>query len=147
MKYFLTFVCAGFLLGGCEAPNPLAVSDAYAFATNAANGAVFLTVDNAGTDDALLAADTLRAERVEIHTMDMNGDIMKMRQIDSLPLPAGKETALMPMGAHIMLIGLKEELREGDNFDLRLTFEKAGERVVSVPVIKAGEKPDEPHAH
>ena len=63
---------------------------------------------------------------------------MRMRAVENIPVPANGQTALEPGGYHIMLIGLKQALKEGGSFPLTLTFEKAGSVTVQVPVQKAG---------
>jgi hypothetical protein len=64
----------------------------------------------------------------------MDGNIMRMRKEDSLPLPAGKSVSIEPGGLHIMLIGLKQPLVEGETFPMHLTFEKAGGIDITVHV-------------
>jgi copper(I)-binding protein len=85
--------------------------------------------------DRLLSAQTGVATSVGIHRMQLDGDVMRMREIQSLDLPA---RASAPMrhgqsnGYHLMLEGLKAPLKDGERFDLTLKFEKAGERTVKV---------------
>ena len=98
----------------------------------------FLTIENAGADDRLVSASAEVSKVVELHSMSMEGDVMRMRQLDSIALPAGKAVALKPGALHIMLIGLKAPLKEGDKFPLKLKFEKAGEVTVQVNVEAAG---------
>jgi copper(I)-binding protein len=62
------------------------------------------------------------------------GGEMGMKEVDSVDLPAGKAVAFEPGGYHVMLIDLAEPLAKGDEFTLTLTFEKAGEQKVTVPV-------------
>jgi hypothetical protein len=68
--------------------------------------------------------------------MEMAGMVMKMRPLAGLDIPAGQSVTLKPGGEHIMLMGLKGPLREGQSFPLTLTFEKAGAREVTVAVEK-----------
>ncbi len=70
--------------------------------------------------------------------MTMDGMVMKMRQLDMLAVKAGETVKLAPGGLHIMLIRLKEPLREGMSVPLTLVFEKAGEVSVEAPVRAAG---------
>jgi copper(I)-binding protein len=70
--------------------------------------------------------------------MKMDGSIMRMRQLPGIDLPAGGAVALQPGGNHIMLIGLKAPLKEGDKFPLTLTFAKSGKVEVEVIVEKPG---------
>jgi periplasmic copper chaperone A len=70
----------------------------------------------------------------ELHEMKMDGDIMRMRPLKRLELPAGRTVELNPAGAHVMLTGLKRPLAKGDRVPLRLTVEAAGgtRRIVEV---------------
>ena len=89
-------------------------------------GGGYLTLRSVGAD-RLLGGSTPVAERVELHSMAMVGDVMKMRQLDALALPAGKSVKLEPGSQHLMLVGLKAPLKIGDKLALTLKFEKAGE--------------------
>jgi copper(I)-binding protein len=111
----------------------------FARATPAKVGGVFLTLKNAGgTADKLVKAASPVAETVELHTHIKDGDAMRMRAVENIPVPAHGQTALEPGGYHVMLIGLKQTLKEGTSFPLTLTFEKAGTVTLNVPVQKAG---------
>lgn len=116
----------------------------------AANGSAYLVINNQGrADDVLLGASTPLAERVEIHTHLMDGDMMKMRQLKSLPIPAGETVSLAPGGHHLMLMGLKQAPQLGDRFPLTLRFEQAGEVEVEISVDANAAKPahDDGHHH
>ena len=120
----------------------------YARATVAGQpGGAFLKLDNAGPDDRLLSAQTELASRTELHSMAMEGDVMRMRQVDGVPLPAGKTVELKPGGFHLMFVGLKSPLKDGDKFPMTLKFEKAGEVEVTVNVEapKAGAAAEHKH--
>jgi copper(I)-binding protein len=75
--------------------------------------------------DSFKAVSSPSAERGEIHSMTMSGDIMRMRKLDRLDLPAGKPVQLKPGGLHIMLIRPKGALSAGGKVPLTLTFAKA----------------------
>ncbi len=131
------------------------VDSAYARATvgKQANGAAYLQL-SAKADDTLLSASAPVASRVEIHTMRMDGDVMKMRALDKLDIKGGEKLQMQPGdGAHIMLMGLKQPLKAGDSFPLTLTFRKAGKLTVNVAVkviampAKGGDKPHDGHEH
>ncbi len=101
------------------------------------NGVVyFKNIKNSGKEiDQLLSAKTQVADRVEIHEMKMAGDVMKMRTLSSIHIPAGAEVSFAkgnPNGYHLMLLGLKNPLKDGDKFPVLLTFKKAGEVEVEV---------------
>ncbi|HYZ40658.1 MAG TPA: copper chaperone PCu(A)C, partial [Stellaceae bacterium] len=96
--------------------------------------------------DRLVSASTPAAKKAELHTMSMQGMVMKMRPLAGLDIPAGQPVALKPGGEHIMLLGLKQPLREGQSFPLTLDFAKAGQRTVTVSVEKAGATAPSPAA-
>ncbi len=112
------------------------VDGAFARATvgKQANGAAYLQLSAKG-DDVLLSASAPVASKVEIHSMSMEGDVMKMRALDKLEIKGGEKIAMQPgSGAHIMLMGLKQPLKAGDTFPLTLNFRKAGKVTVDVSV-------------
>jgi copper(I)-binding protein len=76
-----------------------------------------------------------------MHTMTMDGDIMRMRQVTAIEVPPNARVEMRPgEGLHIMLIGLKGPLTAGERFPLALAFERAG----SIEVTVAVEKPTPP---
>lgn len=98
-------------------------------------GGAYLSVANqGGAADKLLGARMPAAERVEVHEMHMDGDVMRMREVGTLALPAGHSVKLEPGGLHLMLLGLKAPLKIGDKLPLVLRFEKAGEIEVMLQV-------------
>lgn len=99
-------------------------------------GGGFLVLRNTGsTADRLVSGSTPAAERFELHTMSMKGDVMEMRQVDAIELPAGKTVELKPGGQHVMFIGLKQPLALGSKVPVTLKFEKAGEVKVEFDVM------------
>ena len=86
----------------------------------------------------LVSASSPVAGMVEIHEMAMDGNVMKMRAVPGLDLPAGKQVKLGPGGYHVMLMGLKQELKPGSMVPVTLVVEgKDGKREmveVKVPV-------------
>jgi periplasmic copper chaperone A len=97
-------------------------------------GGGYLKLSNAGSADRLLSARSDVAATVELHSMTMDGNVMRMRQVDGIDLPAGQTVELKPGGFHIMFMGLKAPLKEGSSFPVKLRFEKAGEVTVEVKV-------------
>lgn len=73
----------------------------------------------------LVGASSPVTPTVEVHEMRMDNDVMKMRQVEGIDLPAGQQVALKPGGYHIMLMGLTAPLTPGMNVPLTLTFEGA----------------------
>jgi copper(I)-binding protein len=112
------------------------------------SGAAYLTLENRGdASDRLLSLSSPVARSAEIHTMSMDGDVMRMREVGALDLaPAAKVEMKPGHGYHIMLMGLKQPLKAGDKFPLTLNFEKAGKIEISVPVDSQESKPAG-HAH
>lgn len=102
-------------------------------------GAAFMTIDNAGTDaDRLVSASATVSKSVELHTHVKDGDVMRMRPVDAIDVPAGSAVELQPGGNHVMFMGLEQPFREGESFPLTLTFEFAGSLTVDVTVLGAG---------
>jgi copper(I)-binding protein len=114
----------------------LTIAHPYARATvpNQPTGAAYMTIENTGKDaDKLLAASSPVAKSVQIHSMSMQGNVMKMREVSDLELKPSTKTELKPGdGYHLMLVGLKQPLKAGDKFPVTLSFEKAGKVEVSV---------------
>jgi copper(I)-binding protein len=123
-------------LGDLEIGHPWA----RATAPSAPTGAGFLTITNRGTaPDRLVAVRTPIAEQAQIHEMKMDGDVMRMRELDKgLDIPPGGTVALAPGGFHLMLIGLKKPLTKDTRVPLTLVFEKAGSIDVELAVEAMG---------
>lgn len=103
-----------------------------------ATSAVYMRLRNAGrTDDTLLGVQAEVAAVAELHQSFLDNGVMRMRPIPSAALPAGSTLALEPGGLHVMLIDLREDLREGTEIRVRLRFERAGEIEVLAPVHPA----------
>lgn len=119
------------------------IEHSWSRATAGKSGVVYLTIKNTGsTDDKLVAAATPIAAKAELHTEVNDNGVMKMRPLGSIEIKAGGQTELKPGGMHLMLLGLKHPLREGQSFPLTLTFEKAGKVELTVSVGKAGAMDD-----
>ena len=76
----------------------------------------------------LLSADSTVASSVEIHNMTMKDGVMKMFPVDGIDIPAGKTVKFASGGYHVMLMGLKQQLKPGDRVPLKLTFELADKK-------------------
>lgn len=100
------------------------------------SGGAYLTIENTGkNDDKLISASSPIAESVQIHTMSMDGNVMKMREVDGIELKPSSKVEMTPgHGYHLMMLGLRQPLKAGDKFPMTLTFEKAGKTEVSVSV-------------
>lgn len=118
---------------------PLTIDHPWARASVAANGAAYMTISTSGPEpDELIAAASPVAGKVELHTHIMEGDVMRMRPVRAIEVNVGEPAVLRPGGLHVMLIGLKAPLQEGETFPLTLRFERAGEITVDVAVQAVG---------
>ena len=108
----------------------LVIDTPYARATmpNAPVSGGYMTIRNTGaTADRLTGGKAPFAGMVQIHEMKMEGEVMKMREIEGgLEIPAGGEVVLKPGGYHVMFMQLSEQLKEGETRDVELTFANAG---------------------
>lgn len=125
----------------------MAVEQPWARATpgRAPTGAAYLTVVNRGKEpDRLLGAATPAATKAELHGHQAAapsghaGHVMEMRPVAEIEVKAGESVVLKPNGLHVMLVGLKAPLKEGERFPLTLRFARAGEIQVEVPIGRAG---------
>jgi copper(I)-binding protein len=91
-----------------------------------------------GQGDRLVSATSPAAGTVEIHEHINEGGVMKMRRIDGLAVPGGASVMFKPGGYHLMLMDLKQPLKQGDRVALTLMFEKAGTLAVEGPVAPLG---------
>lgn len=139
--------------GSAFAQANVSVKDAWVRATvpqQKATGA-FMQVQ-AAKDSKFVSASSPLTPTVEIHEMAMQGDVMRMRQVQSVELPAGKPVELKPGGYHIMLMNLKGQVKEGETVPFTLVFEgKDGKREtveIKAPVraLNSAAKPAAAHA-
>ena len=116
----------------------ITIDDAYARSSgpSAKSGAAFFVIHNSSdTQDRLIGAASDVAKRVELHTHIEQDGIMKMRQDkDGFEVPAMGMHALQRGADHVMFMGLTAPMVQGETFDVILTFERAGEIIVTVPV-------------
>jgi periplasmic copper chaperone A len=139
LSKFICFVtCLLITNGAMGQTGQLEIKTPWARATfgHAENGAAYLTIVSP-TTDRLTAASSPVAKKVELHTMSMEGAVMRMRPLAAIDIPAGQTVTLSPGGMH-MLLGLTQPLREGQSFPLTLSFDHAGPRQVTVAIEKAG---------
>jgi copper(I)-binding protein len=93
----------------------------------------FMTL-TASSDSKLLSVQSPVAKVVQIHESSMKDDVMKMQQVQSVALPAGKPVSFDPHGYHIMLMNLTGQIKEGDKVPLTLTVEDAKGEKESIQV-------------
>ena len=99
-------------------------------------GGGFMTITNTGTTpDRLVGGSTGISSSFEVHEMSMDGGVMKMRMLrDGLEIKPGETVTLKPGSYHVMFMGLKDQLKQGDTFKATLQFEKAGKVEVEYKV-------------
>ena len=122
------------------------IQNPYAFATmpGATIGAAFMVLKNVGElDDKLIGAHSKIAEITEIHQniIDPNDGKMMMRKIKEIDISIDESAVLEPKGYHVMFIKMKEALIMGENVDITLIFEKAGEIKTTASIVAPGLKP------
>jgi len=132
------------------------VSAPWARATpgGATTAAVYLSLAVAGAEgDRLVKAASTRAERAELHAGSEQGGVQRMTAVESIEVKPGPAVTLTSGRLHIMLIGLKMPLTEGEMLPLSLTFVRAGAVEIGVPVLALAAKGpadveplDDPHA-
>ncbi|WP_129632927.1 copper chaperone PCu(A)C [Candidatus Oscillochloris fontis] len=98
------------------------------------SAAFMLITNSSSTPDTLIRAESAVAETVELHTMVMEGDVMKMTPVEKIDIPANGSVELKRGGLHVMLIGLRQDLNEGDMVLITLTFQNAGTIQIEAPV-------------
>lgn len=98
--------------------------------------AAYMVIENAGrADDRLVSVSTEVAGVVEIHTVEMQDNVMRMRPLENgLEIPAGEQVSLQPGGYHIMLMQLNQDLAAGETIALTLTFESGKEVTVDAEI-------------
>ena len=103
---------------------------------NAKTAAVYVTFVNDGAkSDRLLGVSSPMATHASLHSNEVSGGINHMHEMPGIDLPAGKTVELKPGGLHIMLMGLKQPLKDGDMVPLTLTLADEGEVPVEVMVM------------
>lgn len=114
----------------------------------AANGAAYLDITAFSGPVTLVGASSPASSNVELHNMQMNGDMMQMRHVEEIRIEAGETTTMRPGGGfHLMLIGLTQPLKEGERFPLTLTFAEQGDVNVEVWIQSAQEGSDAADGH
>ena len=142
MSFQKTFIAAAaglMLAGSASAQGAIEIVDPYIRSARpgAPTGAAFMVLKNTGDqDDRLVSVASEIAARVELHThLDLGGGVMQMTKIEGgIPVPAGGGHPLMRGGDHVMFMGLHDTLEQGRTVTVTLTFEKAGDIVVDIPV-------------
>lgn len=118
------------------------ISTPWARATpkGAASGAGYMTITNSGTTpDTVSCVSDDASVQCQIHSMTMEGGVMKMRPVESgLEIKPGETVTLQPGGYHIMFVNLKHPLEQGQSVKATLKFEHAGAVDVEYPIVAIG---------
>lgn len=121
--------------GGSSDPE---VKDAWArtSAQSQENGAVYMTITGGDSADRLVKASVSSdvAAMAQVHQTSMEDGVMKMSEVDAIDVPADGEVTLEPGGYHVMLMQLAEPLVSGEEIEVTLTFEDAGDIEVTAEV-------------
>ncbi|WP_422103177.1 copper chaperone PCu(A)C [Vreelandella sp.] len=110
-------------------------------------GGGFVTLTNHGDgDDMLVGATSPITQRVEIHIMEMDGDVMRMAPLPGgIELPAGESVTLAPGGLHLMFMELGSPIVEGEPVPVTLEFQHAEPMEIELQVLPVGESPEGHH--
>ena len=131
-KFVLSIVSIAAVFGA-----DVEIEGAYARASipNVPNSAAFFVIkNNSDKDIAITSANSDVAEKNELHTHIKENEMMKMMKIEKLVVPAKSSLELKSGGDHVMLMGLKKELKAGDEISLELSFSDGDKKSIKVPV-------------
>jgi copper(I)-binding protein len=138
MKYLrvLSVLILGLHLNFALGAEPLKVSDAWvrASAPGQKVGAAYMTLTSSA-DLILAKVQSPAAGTVEIHSMTMKNGIMRMRLMETLPVPAGQATRLAPGGFHLMLFDLKKPLKAGDKVPFTLQLKDKQGQMTTLKIV------------
>jgi len=122
-----------------QSTGKIRVDTPWARASAGTTGAVYFTVHNDGDiPEKLVGASTPAARVADLHTMTMDGNVMRMRAVEEVPIPPHGTAELKPGGLHLMLTELSAPLVAGQTFPLVLKFDKGSDVQVTVGVTTAG---------
>ena len=121
---------------------PIHISQPWSRATpkGASSAAGYMTITNTGTaPDTVSCLSADASAQCQIHSMTMEGGVMKMRPLEGgLEIKPGETVALKPSGYHVMFVNLKHALEQGQSVKATLKFEHAGTVEVEYPVAAIG---------
>ncbi|WP_322488508.1 copper chaperone PCu(A)C [Chloroflexus sp.] len=103
---------------------------------NMAVSAAYMVLVNNGATDAIVKAESDVAKSVELHNVIMENNVMQMRQVEAIEVPANGQVELKPGSYHVMLIGLNRDLKEGEEVLIKLTTRSGQTIEVKAPVRK-----------
>ena len=133
----MKYIALGLMLYAGSTWSQVEISDAWMRATAPGQkiAAGYMTIrNNSSQPERLVGGSSQAAAKVETHVSVKDGDIMRMREVKGYDIPANGSFELKPNGPHLMLLDLKQPLKEGDKVPLVLKFEKSGELKVDFEV-------------
>ena len=140
MKIFSSLLLtSALLLSAIVNAETFTVEGAHVRATppHSQNSAAFMKIhNNTDTPRKLIAVSSEVSDRVELHSHIMSDGMMKMRQVESIEVNANDSAILQPGSFHVMFLGLKSSLVEGDSIKINLYFDNGDEVVVDAPIKK-----------
>ncbi|MEH6451897.1 MAG: copper chaperone PCu(A)C [Psychromonas sp.] len=140
MKNFIAICFTSLLFfSNLAIADPINIENAYVRATppHTTNSAAFMVIENTSSRDIkLVAVSSDIAERVELHQHVHQDGMMKMRQVDAIRIEKDQQVSLQPGGYHVMFMGLKQALKDGEMVQLSLYFDNGEEITIEVPIKK-----------
>ena len=138
-RIFVLLLSAALLLSACGAKEGIEVRNAWArTSTQGMNSAVYFVIQNHNAEaDELIGAASSVADAVEIHESKMEGDVMMMNRVESVALEPSTKVEFKPGGYHVMLIGLKQDLKAGDEIEFTLQFKNSPDITMKATVKDA----------
>jgi copper(I)-binding protein len=121
--------------------NTIKIEQVWARATpsGAQTGAAYMTlINNGASADRLVSASTPVAHQIQFHKETEDNGVSRMREVHNVELSPGGKVIFKPGDMHMMIVGIRQPLKEGQTFPLTLQFEKAGQIDVTVPIKKVG---------
>ncbi len=144
MKKLFSMILTGVaLVTACTPKEGIEVRDAWIrTAPQGGNSALYFVIRNYSADDELVGVSTEIADAAEMHESSMVDDVMQMRMVESVPLASGEDVEFASGGLHVMLVGVKEELKSGDTVEIVLHFKNSEDIRLQVPVQEGAEEHD-----
>ena len=137
----LTLFVVGTANAQTSAAGPIVAEQPWARATpkGAKTGAAYMTLMNKGpSSDRLIGATTLLADKVQFHQEIEDSGVSHMREMPGVDLAPGAKIVFKPGALHMMIVGLRQPLTQGQTFQLTLQFQKAGNLNLTIPIQGVG---------
>lgn len=140
-KKSIVFFSIFLLVAACAPKEGIEIRDAWIrTAPQGGNSAMYFVIHNYSADDELVGVSTEIADAAEMHESSMVDDVMQMRMVESVPLASGEDVEFASGGLHVMLIGVKEELKAGDTVEVVLHFKNSVDIRLQVPVQEGADE-------